>query len=131
MSMLDINDHSFDKTERVKVVGERADGLKFWCPGCVSAHVVSIPPAPSHWDWNGDVERPTITPSVLVLSHMTFVDPSLEGEALTAESNLTHTPRCHSFVTDGRIQFLDDSSHALAGQEVELNTHTPIQMSLR
>ena len=27
---------------------------------------------------------------------------------------------CHSFVTDGRIQFLADSNHALAGQTVDL-----------
>jgi hypothetical protein len=27
---------------------------------------------------------------------------------------------CHSFVTDGRIQFLTDSNHALAGQTVDL-----------
>jgi hypothetical protein len=31
-----------------------------------------------------------------------------------------YTPRCHSFVTDGRIQFLSDSTHALAGQTVDL-----------
>ena len=28
--------------------------------------------------------------------------------------------RCHSFVTDGRIQFLSDCTHALAGQTVDL-----------
>jgi hypothetical protein len=27
---------------------------------------------------------------------------------------------CHSFVTDGRIQFLGDCTHALANQTVEL-----------
>jgi hypothetical protein len=27
---------------------------------------------------------------------------------------------CHSFVTDGRIQFLGDCTHALAGQTVDL-----------
>jgi hypothetical protein len=27
---------------------------------------------------------------------------------------------CHSFVTDGKIQFLGDCTHALAGQTVEL-----------
>jgi hypothetical protein len=33
----------------------------------------------------------------------------------------THrTSRCHSFVRDGCIQFYADSTHALAGQTVEL-----------
>jgi hypothetical protein len=27
---------------------------------------------------------------------------------------------CHSFVTDGRIQFLEDCTHELAGQTVDL-----------
>jgi len=27
---------------------------------------------------------------------------------------------CHSFVTDGRIQFLTDCTHALAGQTVDI-----------
>ena len=27
---------------------------------------------------------------------------------------------CHTFVTDGRIQFLSDCTHALAGQTVDL-----------
>ena len=27
---------------------------------------------------------------------------------------------CHSFVTDGRIQFLGDCTHKLAGQTVDL-----------
>ena len=28
---------------------------------------------------------------------------------------------CHSFVTDGKIQFLSDCTHGLAGQTVELS----------
>ncbi len=28
--------------------------------------------------------------------------------------------RCHTFITDGRIQFLGDCSHKLAGQTVDL-----------
>ena len=28
--------------------------------------------------------------------------------------------RCHSFVREGRIEFLSDCTHALAGQTVEL-----------
>jgi hypothetical protein len=29
-------------------------------------------------------------------------------------------PVCHSFVTDGRIQFLTDCTHAFAGRTVDL-----------
>jgi hypothetical protein len=91
----------------------------FWCPGCEHAHSITVA-SPDGWVWNGDLERPSFTPSVLVQEHKTLIDSTLEGPALTAPENITLTPRCHSYVTDGRIQFLDDSTHPLAGQTVDL-----------
>lgn len=92
--------------DRVKVIGRSREHLKLFCPGCQTAHVISIPPAPNAWDWNCDAERPTISPSILV-----------QG----GSDNIT----CHSFVRDGRIQFLSDCTHELAGQTVELGHHSP------
>ena len=55
------------------------------------------------WGFNGNVDAPTFTPSVLV------------------RYSWSDGPRvCHSFVTDGRIQFLGDCTHNLAGQTVDL-----------
>jgi hypothetical protein len=54
------------------------------------------------WQFNGDVEKPTFTPSLLA-----FNSPPPNG-------------RCHSFVKDGRIQFLGDCTHELKGQTVDL-----------
>lgn len=66
------------------------------------------------------MERPTFTPSVLVtgVQQMTEEEHAayLRGEGLPEARPFT----CHSFVTDGRIQFLSDCSHALAGQTVPL-----------
>lgn len=93
--------------------------VHFRCPGCDSVHGITVE-SPNGWGWNGDLERPTFTPSVLVHPHKTLIDPTLKGDALTAPENVTDTPRCHSFVTDGRIQFLGDCTHALAGQTVDL-----------
>lgn len=70
----------------------------FNCPGCEWPHRLD-----SRWTWNGSIERPTFTPSLLVLS-------GTAGEEA----------RCHSFITDGRIQFLADSTHRLAGQTVDM-----------
>lgn len=83
---------------------QRADGgeetrLFFECPGCDDVHAVQV--VPPTWGWDGDLERPTVTPSVLVQG-------GSQGIV------------CHSFVTDGRIQYLADSTHALAGQTVDL-----------
>lgn len=77
----------------------------FHCPGCNSGHTVRVQ-GEGKWGWNGDVVRPTLTPSVFV---------NAPGRYFTASA-----PSCHSFVKDGQIQFLGDCSHALAGQTVPL-----------
>lgn len=82
-------------------------GYRFNCPGCGSPHVVG-----TGWQFNGDMERPTFSPSVLVTS----VQHKLVGEGEVA----AHDGVCHSFITDGRIQFLGDCTHELAGRTVEL-----------
>lgn len=76
-------------------------GYRFNCPGCKTHHVIPTV-GPKAWEFNGDVNRPTLSPSVLVY-----------GRA-------EQSPRCHSFVKDGRIEFLSDSEHSLSGQTVDL-----------
>jgi hypothetical protein len=80
--------------------------VHFRCPGCDDVHGVVVE-APGGWGWDGSLERPTFTPSVLV-----------RYEVSPPNQHLSTV--CHSFVTDGRIQFLGDCTHALAGQTVDL-----------
>ncbi|HEY9581095.1 MAG TPA: DUF6527 family protein [Rhizorhapis sp.] len=85
-------------------------GLMFWCPGCDSVHMVRVGDGPGpRWGYNGNPESPTFTPSILV---------SYNGP--DAGRNGAPPAICHSFVTDGRIQFLGDCTHALASQTVDL-----------
>lgn len=51
------------------------------------------------WSWNGDVDSPTIKPSV-----------KTEG----------HDFLCHSWINDGQAIFLDDCSHDLRNSTVAL-----------
>jgi len=97
------------------------NGVAFWCPGCDAAHAIRS----DVWTWNGDVNKPTFSPSVLVTGgHYT---PGHEGDCwCTYNAKHPEDPapfkceRCHSFVRDGQIQFLGDCTHALAGQTVAL-----------
>lgn len=57
------------------------------------------------WDFNGDFERPTFSPSML-------------ARCTLGPEKRPHV--CHSFVRDGRIEYLSDCTHAMAGQTVEL-----------
>lgn len=86
-------------------------GVSFFCPGCGSAHTINT--NEGGWGWNGDTERPTFTPSVLVTWP---ANPDADERFKEWRTER----RCHSFVTDGFIQFLADSTHDLAGQTVPL-----------
>lgn len=104
--------------------------LLFWCPGCDGAHGVRHGAGPGpRWGWNGDVNKPTFTPSInVVYDHLSEASRARNtafhaehGRYMTHEE-LPYDQRdvCHSFVKDGRIQFLGDCTHALAGQTVDL-----------
>lgn len=100
--------------------------LAFMCPGCKEFHQVSVLPpiAPRGaeraasgpvWGYNCNADAPTFTPSIKV----TWPEPSdIEGEF--DDPSKDRQMCCHSFVTDGRIQFLGDCTHSLAGQTVDL-----------
>ena len=72
--------------------------MRFWCPGCDDLHAVD-----ETWQVTGPYGRLTIAPSVLV-----------------QYGNHDGAKRCHSFVRNGRIEFLSDCTHELAGQTAEL-----------
>lgn len=118
------------KTPVARVSFDRV--LNWYCPGCETRHGVRVkgmiapgsgsPGAEDGWDWNGSVESPTLRPSVLVFPRGKFIDSDLPyrtGELLAPE-NKTVTPRCHTFIRDGKIEFLGDCEHALAGQTVPM-----------
>ncbi len=95
------------------------------CPGCHSAHRVRI--GTGEWTWNGSVEKPTFTPSISVKSGHYAANFKAEDNCWCTynaehpdESSPFKCQICHSFVTDGRIQFLDDCTHELKGQTVDL-----------
>jgi hypothetical protein len=95
-------------------------GLMFWCPGCDGAHMVMVGEgAGPRWGFNGNHDRPTFTPSILVsgTEHITADEHTriMAGETIEKAKTV-----CHSFVADGRIQFLGDCTHALAGKTVDL-----------
>lgn len=59
------------------------------------------------WSWNGDTEKPTLKPSVL-----TRTEDWSSGECIKIV--------CHTWINDGKVQFLSDCSHEFAGQTLDL-----------
>lgn len=95
-------DRALDRCLVVTFSGRDYRTVLYWCPGCREVHSAEIREgsrASPSWTFNGDPTSPTLQPSV----HYTY-------------------RVCHHFVTDGRISFLNDSTHSLAGQAVPLPT---------
>lgn len=101
------------------------NNVSWWCPGCQRRHGVPLKLAGDvYWEWNGSLEAPTLAPSVLVYGHQELIDSDLpwgeeEGQLLHP-SNKRMTPRCHTFIRNGQIEFLGDCTHELAGQTVQM-----------
>jgi hypothetical protein len=77
----------------------------FFCPGCRASHIINTNPhngLPVHTIL-GSPDKPTIRASVLS-----------KGDKKIGK------PHCHSFISHGRIKFLKDCSHDLAGLTVLL-----------
>lgn len=104
--------------------------VAFMCPGCHELHQVTILEVGPRghervgacWGFNGDYERPTFSPSVLVRGHAIETDDAgrWTGEWKRDSAGNPVPLVCHSFVRDGQIQFLGDCTHELVGQTVDL-----------
>jgi hypothetical protein len=91
-----------------------ATGYIHFCPACSDAHMFTTEGATA-WTFNGDVERPSFSPSMLIRWGR-FADPSYKPEP--GEDDLSGT--CHYFLKVGQLAYCSDSTHELAGKTVPL-----------
>ena len=90
-----------------KLLSLNKDTVSMYCSGCDALHTVPVnTTAPNAWTFNGDVESPTLAPSLLVNS---------------PNANTEHSQRCHSFIRNGQWQYLNDCTHELAGETVDMD----------
>lgn len=93
---------------------EKGISYSFRCPACQITHgfVVSTDAMLRGWDFNGDIERPTVWPDI------SGACPRRDSDGrFIYEPPWVH---CHLFLRDGILEFWPDCSHALAGQSVPL-----------
>lgn len=88
--------------------------MSFYCEGCQQEHQVS-----SLWQFNGDHNRPTLSPSIMVKGVLPVTDKEAE-RIMKGERFQPKEFSCHSFIKDGQIEYLDDCTHHLAGQTIKL-----------
>lgn len=91
-------------------VGSRDLGYVFYCPACKYDHYVRVSSTDkslSIWTVTGVKEdKPTVSPSLLINARCHQRNP----KAIL----------CHSFIRDGKIQYLNDCTHSMAGQTIEI-----------
>lgn len=91
-------------SDKVKMVTRQDEPgevrMMFWCPGCQTCHVFRVKGKGDVWDFNHDYQNPTFSPSLLTRKN---------------------TPQqCHLYMKNGKIEFLSDCCHALAGETVDV-----------
>jgi hypothetical protein len=89
-------------------------GFAFWCPGCCEVHSYVTGHVKRGdgselpiWQFNGDMEKPTFTPSLRI----TWTPTDTDGPPAQC---------CHLFIKAGKIEFCGDCTHELKGKTVEL-----------
>ena len=93
--------------KRIYVHGNREPwGYSFYCPGCRDVHPIPVE-SPGGWSFNGSESAPTFSPSLL-------------NYEVKLEDGKVHSPRCHLFVTDGKILYCTDCGHDHAGKTVPM-----------
>lgn len=98
--------------------GHAYSAILIMCPACDDLHMLpvggDVPPGKPKWEFNGNLEEPTLSPSILtrMFGYPKGIDPVLA--AILKPSDQV----CHSFLRNGVWEFLGDCTHAFAGQHI-------------
>lgn len=76
------------------------DQYQYYCLGCKEIHAFAVITDGGKHEFNMDLEKPTVSPSLLQA-----FDPKRV---------------CHSFIKEGQIQYLPDCFHELRNKTIEL-----------
>lgn len=85
----------------IEVIADHKEGWIFNCLGCGNLHYFDL----KKHTWNDDKVNPTVNPSIL------YDIPVFRGNPAV---------RCHFFIKDAKIKYLDDCTHELAGKTVDM-----------
>lgn len=107
-----------------KILAKSNGNIFFECPACEMLHGINCSEGRGPtWSWNGDVDKPTFSPSVLVRYRKGNPPATMDNLGKITSGEITQkitNEICHSFVRNGKIEFLGDCTHALAGKTVDI-----------
>lgn len=89
------------------------------CLGCGCTHEIPIVEGTHYskakWGFNNNLEKPTFTPSLHIRTGK-YADPNYIDPVDWPNASKV----CHSFITDGKIQYLGDCTHEYVNKTIEL-----------
>lgn len=93
------------------------ESIEYLCPGCMATphyyqkgHRINL----ETWKQTGTDDCPTFTPSILARTG-----------SREQPDKLVYT--CHHFIKDGKIEYLSDCTHSLAGKTVDMAHYDEVQ----
>lgn len=98
--------------------------LRFICPGCNEEHQIT-----RSWDFDGNFEQPTISPSIKVtfeysseLNNKKAKEFFLKKGRFPTRKELPYDIKqiCHSYIKNGKIEYLGNCHHKLKNQTIDL-----------
>lgn len=94
--------HKVEKNDE----GQEGPDFMFWCPACQCGHGVWTTQPNGHtgavWEFNGNFESPTISPSLLI-------HHGKDGKEI-----------CHVVVSLGILNYCSDCTHSMAGKSIPM-----------
>lgn len=95
----------------------KADGYVHWCPACEQMHSL-----PDSWSFNGDLNKPTFSPSFLTKGLQLELDAggNWTGEWKRDAQGKPIPYTCHYILTNGILNFCGDCTHSMSGKSVPL-----------
>jgi hypothetical protein len=87
-----------------------------WIIACPVTGAIRIP-RDGRWEFDGNYERPTFSPSVC---------EGLEWDESGEKGNW----RNHVYIREGRIEYLSDCTHSMAGRTVTIAPLSPEEMCI-
>jgi hypothetical protein len=88
------------------VTGDRVDTVWTWCPGCDSLHpfrIRTVDGALPTWEWDGNLEAPTFSPSLLCHSSVHLCEGEHDPVVCKDPDGCSETTHSIGHVVDGQL----------------------------
>jgi hypothetical protein len=115
----------------MKVLNLGRGVFMFECPGCGMTHFMYTRFRNSSnaiWQFNGDIEKPTFHPSINYTAGYMIPRKLLRDDEYEYYKKKGFGSRCHSYLRNGIMTFLNDCTHDKKGQKIELPEITEQQI---